>query len=268
MTAPDDPGSTSGEGTPSEDPYRAPEFGSQPPPYYGGSAPGAPPPPPPSGGAPPPYGQQPPPYGQPPAYGQPPQYGQSPPYGQPPPYGYTQPNYGYGAPPGYGPPLGTAVGCVASMGNRLGARIIDGLLVGAVALALIIPLGINIVHHSHTVTNPDGTTTVTTSHADVGALFAVLAIFAIIGILYEVGMIAVKGATLGKMAVGVKVIRADNGQVPGWGSSFVRWIIPTVGNFICGLIALLVYISPFFDGTHRNQGWHDKAAGTFVVRTR
>ena len=69
-------------------------------------------------------------------------------------------------------------------------------------------------------------------------------------------------------AMGVKVVRADNGQVPGWGSSFIRWIIPTVAGFVCSLLTLLVYISPFFDGTHRNQGWHDKAASTFVIRTR
>jgi uncharacterized RDD family membrane protein YckC len=81
-------------------------------------------------------------------------------------------------------------------------------------------------------------------------------------------MIAVRGATLGKMAAGVRVIRADNGQVPGWGSSFVRWIIPTVANFFCGLLALLIYMSGLFDNTHRNQGWHDKAAGTFVIRSR
>jgi uncharacterized RDD family membrane protein YckC len=154
------------------------------------------------------------------------------------------------------------------MGNRLLARIIDGLLLGGVALAIMVPLGVGIFHNSHTVTNPDGTTTVTTDHGFVGAFIATLAIFAILGILYEVGFIAIRGATLGKMAAGVKVIRADNGQVPGWGSSFVRWIIPTVAGFFCSLLTLLIYISPLFDNTHRNQGWHDKAAGTFVIRAR
>jgi hypothetical protein len=37
---------------------------------------------------------------------------------------------------------------------------------------------------------------------------------------------------------------------------------------ICGLVTLLVYISPFFDNTGRNQGWHDKVAKTFVINSR
>jgi uncharacterized RDD family membrane protein YckC len=225
------------------DPYFTPPPGAQPPgpPQYG--APG--------------YGQ--------PQYGAPqfggPSYGQ-PPYGQPP-YGYSQqPAYGYG------PPLGTMPGSVASMGARLLARIIDGLLIGAVAVAIMIPAGIGAFHSAHTVTNADGTTTTTLNSGFVTAVLVSLAIFALISIFYEVGFIAIRGATLGKQATGVRVVRSDNGQVPGWGPSFVRWIIPTAANFVCGLLSLLVYISPFFDNTHRNQGWHDKAASTFVIRTR
>ena len=35
-----------------------------------------------------------------------------------------------------------------------------------------------------------------------------------------------------------------------------------------GLLCLVGYFSPFFDGTKRNQGWHDKAASCFVVNSR
>jgi uncharacterized RDD family membrane protein YckC len=154
------------------------------------------------------------------------------------------------------------------MGNRLVARIIDWVLVVAVALLVMVPLGIGAFHNTHTVHNPDGTVTITNHGGFVAAFLVSLLIFAVIGILYEVGFIAVRGATLGKQAMGVKVVRSDNGQVPGWGSSFIRWIIPTAASFVCSLLTLLVYISPFFDGTHRNQGWHDKAANTFVIRTR
>jgi uncharacterized RDD family membrane protein YckC len=224
-----------------DDPYQSPTGGDQPTPYE-----------------PPPF------YASPPAYGQP-QYGQPPPYGAPPP-GYGQPQYGQ--PQGYGPPLGTGPGCVASMGTRLVARIIDALLLSAVVAAIAIPLGITAFHSAHTVTNPDGTTTTTFSHGVIGGFFLLLAIFALVGILYEVGMIAVRGATIGKQAMGVRVVRSDNAGVPGWGPAFIRWIIPTAAGFACSVLSLLVYISPFFDGAHRNQGWHDKAANTFVIRTR
>ena len=49
--------------------------------------------------------------------------------------------------------------------------------------------------------------------------------------------------------------------------SIGRWIIPAVVAFIPaigGLLSLLVYISLLWDSAR--QGWHDKAAGTLVVK--
>jgi len=37
---------------------------------------------------------------------------------------------------------------------------------------------------------------------------------------------------------------------------------------VCGIGALLVYLSPFFDNTMRFQGWHDKFAETVVISTK
>jgi len=37
------------------------------------------------------------------------------------------------------------------------------------------------------------------------------------------------------------------------------------GSFVCGIEALLVYISPFFDNTMHFQGWPDKFAETVVI---
>jgi uncharacterized RDD family membrane protein YckC len=200
---------------------------------------------------PPGYGQAP--YAAPPGYGQPPQ--PPPPYGQPP-YGY-----GYGAP-------AAAPGAIAPMGQRFAARLIDGLILLAVFAAIAVPLGIGAFHTTHTFTDVNGTTQVTGSSGAFAALFGSLLLFAAIGIAYEVVFIALRGQTLGKQALGVKVVRGDNGQVPGWGPSLIRWVIPYAASFVCGLATLLIYVSPFFDDTKRNQGWHDKAASTFVIKVR
>ncbi len=83
-------------------------------------------------------------------------------------------------------------------------------------------------------------------------------------LLYEPVMIAVKGQTLGKMAVSIKVVRADNGLVPGAGKSFGRWLIPFLlrltffGYFLC-------YLWLLWD--NNRQGLHDKAAQTLVIRS-
>ncbi|MYH95027.1 MAG: RDD family protein [Acidimicrobiia bacterium] len=94
--------------------------------------------------------------------------------------------------------------------------------------------------------------------------------------LYEIAFIAVKGRTPGKMATRIQVVRAEDlfrtewGRPPSWGQSFARWGLP----FVLGLpmyfvpvigevLYLLCYLSLTWD--RDRQGWHDKAARTFVV---
>lgn len=238
------------------------------------------------------YGQQP---GQPGQYGQPqqgqPGYGQ-PQYGGPqdqgqggvPPYPgqpgqYGQPGYSQtGGPqgPDYGqvaqaqsglvqiPGVGTAK--VATLGSRALARIIDSVILTIVIYAL---WAIIIGGTAATVeTNPDGTI----SDGDAGGLFAAvlgaMAITVVISIAYELILTAIKGQTVGKMIMGIKVVRSADGQVPGFGPAFMRWLLPTIGVFVCYIGALLVYLSPLFDSSGRVQGWHDKAANTLVISLR
>ncbi len=151
---------------------------------------------------------------------------------------------------------------LAGPGRRLGARLIDAVIVGVgvfilLAIGVMAALGLA----------EDDTATDEEAAAEVAALFGTAIAAAVIGILYEVTMIALKGQTLGKMATGVKVVRSDNGLVPGWGKSVGRWIIPTVLAFIPfvgWLLSLLVYLSLLWDNAR--QGWHDKAAGTLVIK--
>lgn len=151
---------------------------------------------------------------------------------------------------------------LASPGARLGARLLDILIVGIVVIVLII-LGALALFGAD---SGDSTTDEVETSAVV-LFLGIAALGAVIGLLYEVVLIAVRGQTLGKMMTSIKVVRADNGLVPGWGKSIGRWIIPVVLNFIPyvgGLLSLLVYISLLWDSAR--QGWHDKAAGTLVVK--
>ena len=148
---------------------------------------------------------------------------------------------------------------LASAGARLGARIIDWVIV-SVGFVILMVFGIftsvGVASDSDEV-----------SGLSVGVLVAAVLLVAVVGILYEVTMIAVKGQTLGKMATSIKVVRADNGLVPGWGKSLVRWIIPmalTLIPVVGWILSLLVYLSLLWDQVR--QGWHDKAAGTLVVK--
>ena len=231
----------------------------------------------------PPYGQQPPPYGQPPAYGEP-GYGQ-PPYGQPPAYG--QPGYGqapYGRPPaygepgygqgGYGPPSYGAPGYgrpaipanvrFASMGSRLGARLLDWLIL-SVILAVLGGIIFGILGAGGGLSSLDNADT-----TDDGAFSSALSGFGFLALVitvgYELVLIAIRGQTFGKQAVGIKVVKELDGQNPGGLASFLRWLIPAAGFFFCYLPGFLVYLSPAFDSSGRVQGWHDKVAKTVVIK--
>ena len=150
---------------------------------------------------------------------------------------------------------------LASLGGRLGARILDVILIG-VGMGVLFAIGLG------------GLVLAALSGEDAAAVLAFVALvfglallFLLVTLLYEVTMIAVRGQTVGKMITGVRVVRADDGGLPGWGKSIGRWLVLTLPSQIPAIgwiVTLLVYLSPTWDD--RRQGWHDKAVATVVVR--
>ena len=67
------------------------------------------------------------------------------------------------------------------------------------------------------------------------------------------------GGTFGKRLLGLRVIKAD-GQTPGARAGTVRYVM----MFISAIPLYLGYLWVLWDA--QKQAWHDKAAGTFVVR--
>jgi uncharacterized RDD family membrane protein YckC len=77
---------------------------------------------------------------------------------------------------------------------------------------------------------------------------------------YAVAMTVKWGQTLGKMAVGIKVVREDDSP-NGWGTILLR---ETVGKILSALILCVGYLLAAFD--RRKQSLHDRIARTFVVK--
>jgi uncharacterized RDD family membrane protein YckC len=132
---------------------------------------------------------------------------------------------------------------VASLGQRLLARLIDSVVYVVVFLVLA---GTGVV-----------------PPVVLAAYEALL-----FGLIYEFLFVAYRGATLGKMALGIKVVDQRTGGLIGQRRALVRQLIPFVGALVCFVGALLVYASPLFDRSGRIQGWHDKAAHDLVVKMR
>lgn len=73
---------------------------------------------------------------------------------------------------------------------------------------------------------------------------------------------AAKQATPGKMAVGAKIVDDKTGKTPSVGQLIGRYF----AYFLSTLPLCLGFIWVAFDG--KKQGWHDKLAGTVVVRLK
>ena len=71
-----------------------------------------------------------------------------------------------------------------------------------------------------------------------------------------------RGATPGKMAISAQVVDARTGNKPSTGQSIGRYLAYYVSTIPLGLGLLWVGIDP------KKQGWHDKLAGTVVIRRK
>jgi uncharacterized RDD family membrane protein YckC len=68
-----------------------------------------------------------------------------------------------------------------------------------------------------------------------------------------------RGQTLGKQAVGIRVVDVDTGGPIGYGRAFVRYI----GRILSALVIFIGYLWMLWDS--ERQCWHDKLAGDYVV---
>ena len=89
-------------------------------------------------------------------------------------------------------------------------------------------------------------------------------------VLYEPLMVSRWGATLGKLAVGIRVVRFADGSRASRRQSWARVALPSAaGALTFGVgwfVAWFVLAWPMESGRDW-RGWHDRLAGTVVVRT-
>ena len=97
----------------------------------------------------------------------------------------------------------------------------------------------------------------------VGLVLSLLNVVVIVALFfgYYVYLEGRKGQTVGKMVVGIKVVREDTGGVPGTKAALVRTLLRVVDGFFGYLVGYLVAAS-----SQRRQRLGDMAARTLVVR--
>jgi uncharacterized RDD family membrane protein YckC len=125
-----------------------------------------------------------------------------------------------------------AAGPRAGFWRRVVAALLDGVLVSAFILAV----------------------------NAVSASIAVLALTSLLGLAYVVVLEGgASGQTLGRRAVGIRVVDADGGGPIGIPRALLRW----AAEWLSALILLLGYLWMLWDS--EKQTWHDKLASTLVV---
>ena len=146
--------------------------------------------------------------------------------------------------------LPTGIDWRANIGTRFWARLIDVVVLAVPSIVLLVLSGVDL-----------GTGRF---EPPLWTRAAVLVIAA----LYEISFVAMTGQTIGKRLLKIQVVDVTTGRPPALGGASIRYLVhgvlalvPLVGS----VLELLVYLSAIWSPTR--QGWHDRAAGTVVVRT-
>ena len=129
---------------------------------------------------------------------------------------------------------------------RFGAKFIDGLVVTVAGMIVGFFIGLVLGGFGE-------------SGDSVALNFSIQAVNLIIPVVYSTYLLGRYGATLGKMACGIKVVRPDGGKI-----SYPRALGRHFAEFLSGMILMIGYIMVAFDSEKR--ALHDRICSTRVVR--
>jgi uncharacterized RDD family membrane protein YckC len=131
--------------------------------------------------------------------------------------------------------------------RRVGANIIDGIIISMLTLVVVVLLGLFGVLFGMYRTSEEIT----------GEWLIVISA-AIVSVLYFVGSWASTGQTVGHTALTARVALPNGGKLS-VGRAILRYIGYVISSLVLGIGFLWIIFDP------RNRGWHDKLAGSVVV---
>lgn len=138
------------------------------------------------------------------------------------------------------------VGDVNVTGRRVVATLVDGILLFILLMVMSALFG-------------------TSTAGDGGVDFSLTGLpallYFLITILYYIVLEGTVGQTVGKMLLGIQVVRESTGQTPGMGAATIRTLLRIIDGFFFYLVALIVVLV-----SGKNQRLGDMVANTLVVR--
>jgi uncharacterized RDD family membrane protein YckC len=139
---------------------------------------------------------------------------------------------------------------LASWGRRLAALALDSAILGSVLVTTILVAGTSVEELNDLLLKGDA--------------LVVIALFVLPEAIYNTVMIGSRNQTFGKMALGIKVVGADDRAPIGYVRAFRRWLSTAALWALFTLPGILDHLWPLRDA--RNQTLHDKFARSVVVR--
>jgi uncharacterized RDD family membrane protein YckC len=139
---------------------------------------------------------------------------------------------------------------LASWGRRLAALLLDSAILGTVVVTTILVAGTSVEELNDLLVGGD--------------TLVLLALFVLPEAIYQTVMIGSRNQTFGKMAVGIKVVGADDRAPIGYARAFRRWLSTAALWALFTVPGILDHLWPLRDS--RNQTLHDKFARSVVVR--
>lgn len=131
-------------------------------------------------------------------------------------------------------------------GRRVLATIVDGIVLTAGFWVMSALFGTTSVEGGQ----------VGASLSGVAALGSFILVFA-----YYILLEGFLGQTLGKMLLGIKVVREDTGEVPGLGAASIRTLLRIIDSLFFYLVAFIAVLA-----SQQNKRLGDMVAHTLVVR--
>jgi uncharacterized RDD family membrane protein YckC len=181
--------------------------------------------------------------------------------------GYTSP-----PPPGAGGPVSPAFGQAPALGgryvlaswwSRVGAALIDGLIISVGALILFLPVGAAFGVGVSADSNAGLWTAV-------GGFILWMFCVTLIALLYApVMMSRTNGKTFGRMATNIRVVRTSGAPMTFWFAMLREVVVKTfifglAGTFTAGIAPILDILWPLWD--EENRALHDFIVSTRVVK--
>ena len=140
---------------------------------------------------------------------------------------------------------------LASWGRRLAALLVD-------VIVLVVAISVALVAAGMPADE-------LRDRVEKGETLLIIVLFLIPEAIYYTWMVGSRSQTVGKMALGIKIVDAESRAPIGYLRAFRRWLSTAALRALFWIPAIVDHLWPLRDG--RNQALHDKFARSVVVRT-